>query len=114
MNARAHTHTCYGVDVFSTHALVAVPFGVSYSPPLCKALDIFIALALYVKVHVVPTCIAKRLLSELPRDRVKEWSPRDREWRVTRGSSLVIILLNGDEVGINTVCLCDVCVCARA
>ena len=26
----------------------------------------------------------------------------------------VIILLNGDEVGINTVCLCDVCVCARA
>jgi hypothetical protein len=102
------------VDILSTYALAAVACGVFYSLPLGKALDIFIALALYVKVHVVPTCIAKRLLSELPRDRVKEWSPRDREWRVTRGSSLVIILLNGDEVGINTVCLCDVCVCARA
>jgi hypothetical protein len=69
MNARTQTHTCYGVDIFCTYALVAVPFVVSYSSPLCKALDIFIALALYVKVHVVPTCIAERPFSERESER---------------------------------------------
>jgi hypothetical protein len=104
MNARAHTHTCYGVDAFSTYALVAVPFGVSYSPPLCKALDIFIALALHVKVHVVPTCIAESPFSERESERQGGGTERDRK-RLAAS-----ILVNGDEeVGINTVCLCVVC-----
>ena len=78
MNARSQTHTCYGVDVFSTYALVAVPSGVSYSLPLCKALDTFIALVLYVKVHVVPTCIAERHFSERESKRQGEGTKRDR------------------------------------
>jgi hypothetical protein len=82
MNSHTHKHTCYGVDVFSTHALDAVACGVFYSLSLGKDLNIFIALALYVKVHVIPTCIAQRTFSERsPRDRVEKR-------RVTGGGSL--------------------------
>ena len=82
MNPPTHKHTCYGVDVFSTHALDAVACGVFNSLPLGKDLNIFIALAIYMKVHVVPTCIAEHPFSERsPRDRVEKR-------RVTGGGSL--------------------------
>jgi hypothetical protein len=106
MNARAQTHTCYGVDVFSTRALVAVPFGVSYSPPLCKALDILIALALYIKVHVVPTCIAERPFSERGSERQGGATERDRKMLACEHPC------DGDEdeeVGINTAVWSVVC-----
>ena len=63
---RTHTqaHTFYGFDVSSTYALVIAHFGVTYALPHCKAIDIFIVLAIYVKVHVLPTCITQKPLSE--------------------------------------------------
>jgi hypothetical protein len=69
MNPPTHKHTCYGVDVFSTYALVAVACGVFNSLPLGKDLNIFIALAIYMKVHVVPTCIAEHPFSEFESER---------------------------------------------
>jgi hypothetical protein len=66
MNARArtHTHTFYGLDVYCRYALLVAHFGVTYTLPNCQALDIFIARAIYVKVHVLPTCITQKPLSE--------------------------------------------------
>lgn len=104
-----HKHTCYGADAFSTYALVDAACGVFYSLPLGKNLNIFIALALYVKVHVVPTCIAQRPFSEHESERQGGGTERDRRRIATN------ILVNGDEeFGINTVYLCVVCVCERA
>jgi hypothetical protein len=64
MNAHTHTHTFYGFDVSSTYALVVGHFGVTHTLSHGKALDIFIARAIYVKVRVLPTCITKMPLSE--------------------------------------------------
>jgi hypothetical protein len=56
------THTFYGLDAFSKYALGVAHFGVTYTLPHCKALDI--ALAIYVKENVLPTCITEMPLSE--------------------------------------------------
>ena len=79
---RTHTHTFYGFDVSSTYALVVGHFGVTYTLPHCKALDI--ALAIYVKENVLPTCI-----TEMP---CQNASPRDslEERSVTGGGSLCV------------------------
>ncbi len=67
----------------STYALVVAHFGVTYTLPHCKAIDIFIALAIYVKVHVLPTCITEIPLSERESERQVGGTQRDRR-RITR------------------------------
>jgi hypothetical protein len=50
------------LDAFSKYTLGVAHFGVTYTLPHCKALDI--ALAIYVKENVLPTCITEMPLSE--------------------------------------------------
>jgi hypothetical protein len=75
---RTHTqtHTFYGFDVFSEYALGVAHFGVTYTLPHCKALDI--ALTFYAKVHVWPTCITEMPLSERESERQFGGTERDR------------------------------------
>ena len=80
MKTHAHTHTqthtFYGFDVSSTYALVVAHFGVTYTLPHCKALDI--ALAVYVKENVLPTCITEMPLSERESERQVGGTESDR------------------------------------
>ena len=79
MNAHTHTQTFYWFDVFSTYmALVVGQFGVTYMLPLCETLDMFIALAIYVKEHFLPTCITEIPLSERESERQVGGTERDR------------------------------------
>ena len=70
------THTFYGLDAFSKYALGVAHFGVTYTLPHCKALDI--ALAIYVKENVLPTCITQMPLSERESERQFGGTERDR------------------------------------
>ena len=76
--AHTHTHTFYGFDVSSTYALVVGHFGVTYTLTHYKALDIFIALVIYVERHLFPTCIIDIPLSERESEKKVGGTQRDR------------------------------------
>ena len=77
-HTHTQTHTFYGFDVSSTYALVVGHFGVTYTLTHHKAIDIFIAPATYVKVHVFPTCITEMPLSERESERQVGGTESDR------------------------------------
>ena len=77
-HTHTQAHTFYGFDVSSTYALVVGHFGVTYTLTHRKTLDISIAPATYVKVHVLPTWITEIPMSERESERQVGGTHRDR------------------------------------